>query len=314
MLLAMPYFTIHHFPLVMTAALGLALPLAGYAQKSHLTTPTTISSSPAAAWIPFQLDEHLLMQLPAPPRLLTIPALENLPAAVYGAENATSLCLIMRVKLSDKAVIPGTETGPETLYTSLTQSMLTTLKAARTSQAAFHAGKFEGLELGFRIKNPSKDQPAGGTMWALRVGQGVYLLQYWPKDPANPENAAQQARFVASLEANDTPYSPPTEASWAKFRTGRFRYLDPEHSAAVVERTDTTQIEVDAAKGLRLVYGLKWTSEGYEITQRASTSRNAGFLQGKTIRVRITAVEGETYSYWSTLEGFIFTGKIQKLK
>jgi hypothetical protein len=68
------------------------------------------------------------------------------------------------------------------------------------------------------------------------------------------------------------------------------------------------------ALGLRLVYGLKWTPEGYELRQRSSTSAHATQMQPKVIRVRITAVQGNTYWYWATIDEFINTGQLQLVK
>jgi hypothetical protein len=90
---------------------------------------------------------------------------------------------------------------------------------------------------------------------------------------------------------------------------GEFR----DESNTTITRRDTMQTEVNSALGLRIVYGLKWTPDGYEMRQRSSTSRYAALLQAKPIHVRITAVQGNTYWYRATTDEYISTGQIRRI-
>ncbi|MBC6992192.1 hypothetical protein [Hymenobacter sp. BT491] len=46
----------------------------------------------------------------------------------------------------------------------------------------------------------------------------------------------------------------------------------------------------------------------------ARSESAAGSLQAQVIRVRITGVQGDTYTYWSEAGGLIFTGRMQRLQ
>ncbi|UOQ99387.1 hypothetical protein MUN81_07780 [Hymenobacter sp. 5317J-9] len=300
---------------VLTACLGVALPTLSEAQKrpseASLLAPVVTEPLP---WVPFQVDEHLAVQLPSPAHVLSLPPEGTYPAQGYFAPAATGAFIIVRLQIPREALAGLAELGQDRFFTTITQGALTSMQATRVNQTRFKVGKFEGLNVGFRLNAPTGDGTTQGQLWALRVRQSVYLLQSLTNDSSSTAHAAQQARFIASLDINDAPYTAPDVAAIAKFRTGRFQYLESSLKSVTVERSDTTQIEVHAAKDLRIVYGVRWNADGYDLTQRSSTSSIGPQLQGKTLHVRITGVEGNVYAYQATLLGMVLTGKIRKLK
>ncbi|GAB3590165.1 hypothetical protein GCM10027345_44760 [Hymenobacter daeguensis] len=265
-----------------------------------------------AAWFPFQVDRQLSVDLPLPPRQSAAPDMGTFTMQAYSSFSKASHFMVMQMELAP-GVEPDNSVGrTDVFYTSLTQAVLTSMKAERLSQKSFRVGTAEGLAVDFRLKNPLPDWPPGGTMWVLRAGRAAYLLEYWGAE-GSAVAASEKARFLASFRLNEKPGTAPTAAEIARFRVGRFRYLDARHGQTLVERTDTTQTETDPAKGLRLGFGLHWQADGYDITMRSSSASNGAALVGTTMHIRLTGVEGNTYTYWATIEGMIFTGRMQKL-
>jgi hypothetical protein len=216
----------------------------------------------------------------------------------------------MRAELPDSAPAEPSSV----LYTSLLQAHLTSLKAIRVSQSAFTLGGAEGLQVEFRAAAPVAGQPATGTLWTFQLHRTVYLVQWRPKNPANPDNPALLQRFRASWAVDPTPPPRPTAAQRQRFRTGRFRYLDPALDRTTVVRTASTQTVVDARSGLRIVYAVQWTDEGYDLTQLSSNAPHAAAQEERVLRVRITGISGEVYSYWALLGEYILTGKMERVK
>jgi hypothetical protein len=221
----------------------------------------------------------------------------------YAAQAPQVTLLLMRQELP--AGVPPSD--PAVFYTGLAQTLLTRSQAEGLRQATFRVDSLEGLTVDFRLRKPGPDQPTAGTMWLLRVKQTVYAVQWLTGHALLPEEAAQKQRFLASWRLTQLPATPPTAAEIARFHEGEFR----DKVNTVIMRQDTTQTEFNAALGLRIVYGIKWTADGYDLTQRSSTSPIAAFMKAKVIHVHITAVQGNTYWYRSTIDDLIFTGQIQ---
>jgi hypothetical protein len=140
------------------------------------------------------------------------------------------------------------------------------------------------------------------------------MAQWMSRQPATPEEEAQKQRFLASWTLTHLPAAPPTAAELARFHVGQFRYMDPALAKTLVVRTDTAQVEDKADEGLRIVYGLTWTQDGYELMQRTSTDKHAVLMQPKVVHVHITAVQGNTYWYQASIDGFIISGQMQRVK
>ncbi|WP_213019472.1 hypothetical protein [Hymenobacter sp. BT559] len=279
--------------------LGLATaPLAAFAQQ------------PTARWVPFQLDTQLAMQLPAPPRQVSSPKPATQQTQGYVAQTSTAHLVIVRRELgaAEQAA------DLDIFYTGFVQRLLTDYKAKGVHQASFRVGKLEGLTVDFRVLNAVSGKPTDGTMWVLRAGPLVYLAQWLSRQPATPTEEAQKQRFLASWTLTHLPTTTPTAAELARFHVGQFRYGDPDLAKTLVVRTDTTQVENKADQGLRIVYGLTWTKDGYELRQRTSTDKYAALMQPKIIHVHITAVEGNTYWYQASIDGYILSGQMQRIK
>lgn len=287
------------------------LAVAGGLTLGLFITPSTASAQqPAARWVPFQLDKQLALQLPAPPRQISTPELAKQQTQSYVAQTPIAYVVMVRKGIPAGGSLPDLDV----FYTGFVQGLLTDYHAQGVHQASFRVGKLEGLAVDFRITNPAPSKPATGTMWVLRVNQVVYMAQWMSRQPATPEEAAQKQRFLASWTLTNLPASPPTAAELARFHVGQFRYLDPAQAKTLVVRTDTAQVEDKADEGLRIVYSLKWTKDGYELRQRTSTAKYAALLQPKVVHVHIMAVQGDTYWYQASIDGFIISGQMQRVK
>jgi hypothetical protein len=273
----------------------------------------TRAQQPAAPWIPFQVDNQLALQLPAPPRQTTQAQGLTLAREAYVAQNPRSpqvFWVLVRKELP--------ATGPlldqDLSYTGLAQTTLRQWKAEGVHQASFRVGALEGLNLDFRVVKPQAGAPTNGTLWVLRVNRTVYVAQWLTtQQTLEAESASQKQRFLASWTLTQLPAGPLTTADFQPFHVGQFRVVAPAGPGRTfITRTDTAQTEVNAALGLRIVYGLKWNKIGYDMLQRSSTSAHAALMQPKVIQVRITAVQGNTYWYRATIDGFIGTGQIQR--
>jgi hypothetical protein len=275
-----------------------------------LLPPTfTLAQQPATPWIPFQVDNQLAVELPAPPRQ----AAQAQGTESYVAQSPRSpqvLWILVRKELP--------ATGPlldqDLSYTGFVQSTLTHWKAEGVRQTAFRVGTLEGLSLDFRVVKPLAGAPTQGTLWVLRVNRTVYVAQRLATQALpEAESTSQKQRFLASWVLTKLPTGPFTATDFQPFHVGQFRVVAPAGPGrTLITRTDTAQTEVNTALGLRIVYGLKWNKFGYEMRQRSSTSAQAALMQPKVIQVRITAVQGTTYWYRATIDGLIGTGQIKR--
>jgi hypothetical protein len=289
---------------VLAVAGGLALGLV-------TTVPTTAFAQPStASWTNFQLDKQLGLQLPALPREISTPELAKQHTQSYVAQTPTAYIVMVRKELVTNAVVPDLDI----FYTGFIQGLLKDYQAKGVHQTSFRVGKLEGLAVDYAVTNPAPGKPAAGTMWVLCVNQVVYMAQWMSRPPATADEAIQKQRFLDSWTLTHLPAASPTAAELASFHVGQFRYGDPALAKTLVVRTDTAQVEDKADEGLRIVYGLTWTKDGYELRQRTSTHEYAAVMQPKVIRVRITAVQGNTYWYQASIEGFIVSGQMQRIK
>jgi hypothetical protein len=217
---------------------------------------------------------------------------------------------MVRKELMTKAVFPDLDI----FYTGFVQGLLKDYQAKGVRQTSFRVGKLEGLAVDYAITNPAPGKPAVGTMWVLCVNQVVYMAQWLSRQPATADEASQKQHFLDSWTLTHLPAASPTAAELASFHVGQFRYGDPALAKTLVVRTDTAQVEDKTDEGLRIVYSLKWTQDGYDLRQRTSTHKYAALMQPKVIHVRITAVQGDMYWYQASIEGFIVSGQMQRIK
>lgn len=287
--------------------------LSGLLTGALLTPAVTLAQQPTAQWFPFQLDHQVALQLPAPPQEATQAQGTTLPVEAYFAQSPRTpqeFWLLMRKELPATGTLP----DQDILYTGLAQAALTQGKAEGVHQASFQIGAFQGLTLDFRVVKPQPGAPVRGTLWVLCVNRTVYIAQWLTTQQAlEAESTPRKQRFLTSWTLTQLPTGPLTPADFMPLHVGQFHAVDPlVPGRTLITRTDTAQTEVNTALGLRIVYGLKWNKLGYEMRQRSSTSAQAAFMQPKVIQVRITAIQGTTYWYRATIDGFISTGQIQR--
>lgn len=98
------------------------------------------------------------------------------------------------------------------------------------------------------------------------------------------------------------------------FHTGTFRYdsENPELKNTVIVRQRTRQEEIDP-DGKKLVLRIRWKSDCEYQMKFLKSSTMESPLIGKTMRVKIIAIEGNRYQYAVQMEGLpIITGWIVK--
>lgn len=89
------------------------------------------------------------------------------------------------------------------------------------------------------------------------------------------------------------------------FHSGTFKIEEPEEGYSVrIERNDSTQIETNLNTGAITTAQIKWDNVcNYQLTYTESTSEQATNLIGKVLLVRITGVQGNSYTYEAVLRG-----------
>ena len=102
------------------------------------------------------------------------------------------------------------------------------------------------------------------------------------------------------------------------FRTGEFRYTDPNLSGIIVIRTEKLQIERYEETGEEVHLYIDWISEcEYTLTYKKiinpSTKRLKKNMTGKEMPVKILKIEGNVMTYFTKFEGMELTGDLQKI-
>lgn len=102
------------------------------------------------------------------------------------------------------------------------------------------------------------------------------------------------------------------------FRTGEFRYTDPNLSGIIVIRTEKLQIERYEETGEEMHLYIDWISEcEYTLTIKKIVNPNPKRpktnMTGKELPVKILKIEGNIMTYSSTFEGIELKGDLQKI-
>lgn len=102
------------------------------------------------------------------------------------------------------------------------------------------------------------------------------------------------------------------------FRTGEFRYTDPNLSGIIVIRTEKLQIERYEETGEEVHLYIDWISEcEYILTYKKiinpSTKRLKKNMTGKEMPVKILKIEGNVMTYFTKFEGMELRGDLQKI-
>ena len=102
------------------------------------------------------------------------------------------------------------------------------------------------------------------------------------------------------------------------FRTGEFRYTDPNLSGIIVIRTEKLQIERYEETGEEMHLYIDWISEcEYTLTIKKIVNPNSKMpkanMTGKELPVKILKIEGNIMTFSSTFEGIELKGDLQKI-
>lgn len=102
------------------------------------------------------------------------------------------------------------------------------------------------------------------------------------------------------------------------FRTGEFRYTDPNFSEVIVIRTEKLQIERFENTGEEAHLYIDWISDcEYTLTFKKavnpSLERSKENITGKEFKVKILKIEGNIMTFNSIFEGVEYKGELMKL-
>ena len=102
------------------------------------------------------------------------------------------------------------------------------------------------------------------------------------------------------------------------FRTGEFRYTDPNFSDVIVIRTEKLQIERFQKTGEEVHLYIDWISEcEYTLTFKKVVNADSKIatknMTGKELPVKILKIEGNIMSFSSSFEGIEFKGDLEKI-
>jgi len=100
----------------------------------------------------------------------------------------------------------------------------------------------------------------------------------------------------------------------ADFKVGKFEAPDETISDIKITRTETQQIEVSEKRGFKDVYNIFWANEcEYHLVLKEGNNPDKNLLNElDTLKVSITAIEGDTYQYTAVLNGKAFMGDLKQ--
>lgn len=104
------------------------------------------------------------------------------------------------------------------------------------------------------------------------------------------------------------------EADCERFRTGKFKYEDPNFGVIIVKRDKNTQVEIPAVGNTEIHGSVKWVSEcKYILTYQKIVNADVPELIGEKIMIEIIENRGNKYTCRVTsADGF--TGTLEVLK
>ena len=84
----------------------------------------------------------------------------------------------------------------------------------------------------------------------------------------------------------------------ARFKTGKFQYVDDSSGTMIVTRTEKKQVEENVSTGVVTTLKIKWTSEcQYQLIQKSSTDKDKRKWNGSVTEVTILKVFPDGYEY-----------------
>jgi hypothetical protein len=105
------------------------------------------------------------------------------------------------------------------------------------------------------------------------------------------------------------------DADCEKFRTGNFKYEDPNYGVIRVKRTETAQVEINADK-IEIHSTVKWVSDcKFVLTHEKIVGADIPEIIGKKVYVEIIESKDNSYTCKATTEeGFGGTIEVVKVK
>lgn len=101
----------------------------------------------------------------------------------------------------------------------------------------------------------------------------------------------------------------------SKFKTGDFKYTNPDFEHFMIVRNDSIQIETDTKSGVIMTGSIKWLSDcKYTLTYTEVNDSNRESIIGLQFYVDIISTKDNTYKYKAYNDTHKMTGEILKIK
>lgn len=106
------------------------------------------------------------------------------------------------------------------------------------------------------------------------------------------------------------------DADCERFRTGKFKYDDPNYGLIVVKRDKATQTEITEQGKIEIQSSIKWVNEcKYVLTYQKVLNADVPELIGDTMTVEIMENKGNKYTCRVTnQDGFTSTIEVVKIE
>ncbi len=86
----------------------------------------------------------------------------------------------------------------------------------------------------------------------------------------------------------------------SKFRTGTFKYKNPDYANYLVTRNDSIQIEADEKNNTKTISSIEWISDCKYILTCKEVVNLSNDIIGLQVEVKITKTNNNSYKYIST--------------
>ena len=105
-----------------------------------------------------------------------------------------------------------------------------------------------------------------------------------------------------------------SEKKCSDFKTGNFKYLNPNLADWKITRNDTLQIETNTANGLKVSGTIKWKSDcEYEMVYVKTNYPKLQKMIGQKVNVKIISIKNDTITYQATSDTIKKESKMIKI-
>jgi len=100
-----------------------------------------------------------------------------------------------------------------------------------------------------------------------------------------------------------------------KFKTGNFKYTNPDFQHFTITRNDTMQIEIDKNRDVTVKASIKWLSDcEYLLTYKEVINSSVQQIIGTKVKVQIIESNNNTYLCRAVSDDNLMDSKIEMIK